>query len=120
MLQTYKRGKFAALDALAATLRDRVEPNGWVLVQPRLGRILTYKSGRHAVEPVVSAATIDPRTQPVYMLDPIETVDEKTGEVDARTRDWTAERHFGRGTLIATVPDGHGGQWTLYRVAIQP
>jgi hypothetical protein len=120
VLQTYKRGKFAALDALAAAVRQHVEPGGWLLVQPRLGRILTYKSGRYAVEPVVSAATIDPRTQPVYVLDPIETVDEKTGEVDARTRDWMAERHFGRGALIATVPDGHGGQWTLYRVAILP
>jgi hypothetical protein len=119
-LQAYKRGKFAALDALAATVRDRVEPGAWLLVQPKLGRILTYKSGRYAVEPVVSAATIDPRTQAVYMLDPVETVDDKSGQIDGRTRDWMEERHFGPGALIATVPDGHGGQWTLYRVAILP
>lgn len=115
VLREYKRGKFVALDELVAMLRRHTGDRAYVLVQPKLGRILTYTSGRYAIEPYASSAELDPALQDVYVLDPIDTLDEKDKTLDTRTRDWMAEKEIVTGEAVASVPDGRGGTWTLHR-----
>jgi hypothetical protein len=113
-LEHYKRGRFASLPDLSDAVREHTEPNAWILVRHKLGRILTFTSGRNAVEPT-GATQLDPAIQPVYVLDPVDSKEEN--KLDTRTRDWMAERGFARGEVVATVPDKRDTKepWVLSR-----
>jgi hypothetical protein len=117
-METYKGGRYASLNELAGLVHDRTERGAWVLVRHKLGRILTFTSGRYAVEP--SAATqLDPSIQPVYVLDPIDSKEED--KLDTRTRDWMAQHNVGRGEQVATLQGEHDRQpWVLYRAVKLP
>jgi hypothetical protein len=112
-LEKYKGGRFASLPELAEVVRDRTEPGAWVLVRHKLGRILTFTSGRNAVEP--NAGTqLDPAIQPVYVLDPVDSKEED--KLDTRTRDWMAAHGVTRGAEVVTVQGERDRQpWVLSR-----
>jgi hypothetical protein len=53
-------------------LQTQTPENAWVLVPERqLGRVLTYTSGRYAVEPG-PVTQLNPELQTVYVLEPLE------------------------------------------------
>jgi hypothetical protein len=112
-LEKYKRGRYASLPELAAVVRDRVEPGAWVLVRHKMGRILTFTSGRWAVEPN-PYTELDPAVQRIYVLDPVDSREED--DLDTRTRDWMAAHDVARGETVATVQGEHDKQpWVLHR-----
>lgn len=111
VLDHYKRGRYAALPELAAVVRERTGPDAWILVRHKLARILTFTSGKFAVEPD-GHTMLDPNEQDVYVLDPIDSNEE--GKVDTRTSEWMAHRGIERGEVVATLPDD-GFEWVLYR-----
>jgi hypothetical protein len=118
VLDHYKRGRFAALPELAAAVRERTEPDAWILVRHKLGRILTFTSGKYAVEPRPNdASRLDPDLQDVYVLDPVDNREE--GKVDTNTSDWMAQRGIGRGEEIFRLPDD-GFDWVLSRAVNLP
>lgn len=114
----YKDGRYASLGDLSSLVAANTESNAWILVRHKLGRILTFESGRFAVEP--SAATqLDPANQPVYVLDPIDAKEED--KLDTRTRDWMSEHHIGRGVEVARLQGKHDRQpWVLHRAVNLP
>jgi hypothetical protein len=117
-LEKYKGGRYASLPELARVVGERTERGAWVLVRHKLGRILTFTSGRYAVEP--SAGTqLDPTIQTVYVLDPVDSREED--KLDTRTRDWMAGHNVGRGETVATVQGEHDRQpWVLHRAVKLP
>jgi hypothetical protein len=71
-LEGYRRGKYALVPELTQLLQSHTPPEAWVLVPERpLGRILTFTSGRYAVEPG-PLTQLNPETQTVYVLEPLE------------------------------------------------
>jgi hypothetical protein len=114
----YKDGRFASLGDLSKMVAAHTEPNAWILVRHKMGRILTFESGLFAVEP--SAATeLDPAAQPVYVLDPIDAREED--KLDTRTRDWMTDHHVGRGPELARMQGKRDRQpWVLHRAVKLP
>lgn len=111
VLDHYKGGRFAVLPDLAAVVRQRTEPDAWILVRHKLGRILTFTSGKYAVEPN-EHTVLDPDLQDVYILDPVDAKEED--KLDTRTGDWMASRGIVRGEVVATIPDDRF-VWVLSR-----
>src|SRR5439155_5478055 len=67
-----RRGKYALLPELTRLLQSQTPDGAWVLVPERqLGRVLTYTSGRYAVEPG-PVTQLNPELQQVYVLEPLE------------------------------------------------
>lgn len=116
VLDHFKRGRFAALPELAAAVRERTEPDAWILVRHKLGRILTFTSGKYAVEPN-EHTNLDPDLQDVYVLDPVDSREED--KVDTRTSRWMEQNKVGRGEVIMRLPDD-GFEWVLYRAVNLP
>ena len=117
-LAEYRDGRFASLPELASLIRERTAPNGWILVRHKLGRILTFTSGKFAVEPN-EHTQLNPDLQDVYVLEPIDSKEED--KVDTRTRDWMTANRIGTGELVARFQgenDRH--EWLLYRAVNLP
>jgi hypothetical protein len=114
-LLKYKQGRFASLPAIAEVVRDKVPAGGWVLVRHKLGRIMTFSSGRYAVEPDPAGGTeLDPAGQPVFILDPVDNPEE--GKLDTRTSNWMAAHNVARGELLARVQGPKDKEpYALYR-----
>ncbi|HEX4796195.1 MAG TPA: hypothetical protein VH370_20570 [Humisphaera sp.] len=66
-LAHYREGRYAAMTQVADLLRSQTPRSAIVLVQPKVGRIMTYLSRRWAMEPGMQGQ-IDPATQEVYLL----------------------------------------------------
>jgi hypothetical protein len=105
-LEHYRRGKYALVPALAELLRTQTPEAAWVLVPERqLGRILTYSSGRYAVEPG-PVTQLDPDTQTVFVLEPM-------GDA---ARQWLATLHISVGDPVGPPVVGRRGvTWQLHR-----
>jgi hypothetical protein len=104
-LARYRDGKYAAAPGVAAVLRERTPQGAWVLVPQKYGRILTYLSGRYAVEPG-PATLLDPAEQPVYVLEPM----------DEAGRAWMEQKALAAGAPVGDrVTTRRGKDWQVYR-----
>ena len=110
-LERYRHGKYALVPALTDLLRSQTREGDWVLVPERqLGRILTYTSGRRAVEPG-PVTQLNPQTQTVYVLEPMED----------KARQWMKVLRIGVGEPFGPVVEGRrGGRWQLHRAVRTP
>jgi hypothetical protein len=118
-LAAYKSGRFDSLPELARAVQAHTEPRAWILVRHKLGRILTFTSGRYAVEPD-GATQLDPRIQRVYVLEPVDANEAKWETdremLDTRTSEWMAAHEIGAGEVVATVKGKYDKQpWVLRR-----
>jgi hypothetical protein len=122
-LVVYKSGRFESLPEIARVVRDHTESRAWILVRHKLGRILTFASGRYAVEPD-GATNIDPSLQPVYVLEPVDANESKyEGEerMNTETSEWMAAHNIGAGKVLATVKGKFDKQpWVLCRAVKLP
>jgi hypothetical protein len=104
-LARYRDGKYAAAPGVAEVLRSQTPEGAWVLVPQKYGRILTYLSGRYAVEPG-PATLLDPAEQPVYVLEPM----------DEAGRAWMAQKDLASGARVGErVTTRRGKDWQVYR-----
>jgi hypothetical protein len=103
---------------------ENTEPRAWVLVRHKFGRILTFTSGRYAVEPD-GGTNLDPRLQPVYVLEPVDADESKYDNeelMNTQTSDWMAEHKIGAGgEVLARVKGKFDKQpWVLRRAVKLP
>lgn len=110
-LDGYRRGKYALVPELTTLLKSQTPEQAWVMVPERqLGRILTYTSGRYAVEPG-PVTQLNPDTQVVYVLEPLED--------DARQ--WMRTLRMGVGEPVGPPVRGRRGkEWQLHRATRLP
>jgi hypothetical protein len=122
-LAAYKSGRFESLPQIAGAVREKTEPKAWILVRHKLGRILTFSSGRYAVEPD-GGTNLVPRLQPVYVLEPVDANESKyeTEErMNTETSQWMAEHRIASGEVIATIKGKFDKQpWVLRRAVKLP
>ncbi len=120
LLSPYKDGRYASLPDLAKIIKEKTEPGAWILVRHKMGRIVTFTSGRYAVEPRPDDnTTLDPELQPVYVLDPIDNKEEE--KLDTRTRDWMAANGIVRGEAVGSFQGKRDRQpWVLSRAVKRP
>lgn len=118
-LAAYKDGRFASLSELAEQIRAKTEPHAWILVRHKFGRILTFASGRYAVEPQ-EGTELDVTWQPVYVLDPVDTKEEDS--VYTRTSEWMTAHDVVRGAEVLRFQGKRDRQaWILSRaVSLKP
>ncbi len=69
-LAHFQAGRFAAIGPLAQLLDANIAPGGWVLVPPKLGRILTFRSHCYATN-TPERLSIDRKSHPVFALAPV-------------------------------------------------
>lgn len=128
-LASYKKGRYASAYEAAKMVAAHTPPSGrvldprttWVCVPEKFARVTTFLSRRYCVEPEGDGTRIDPRVQPVYVLEPTElTRPPIDGRQRPSVRQWLADR----GAVIAPQaiasvpnkdPDDHR-PWTLHRV----
>jgi hypothetical protein len=105
-LDEYRGGKYAMVPKLNELLRNNTLDEAWVLVPERqLGRILTYTSHRFTAEPG-PVTTLDPSTQEVYVLQPMEP----------DTAEWMKVLGIGTGEPVGSPVYGRRGKaWQLHR-----
>lgn len=110
-LAHYRDGKYALVPQLTELLKAQTPQKGWVLVPERqLGRILTYLSGRYAVEPNPTVK-LNARWQPVYVLEPMD------GDAAAAL----AARGIAVGEAVGPAVTGRRGKtWQLHRAVPAP
>ena len=110
-LESYRRGKYALVPELTKLLEAQTPPAAWVLVPERqLGRILSYTSGRYAVEPG-PVTQLDPELQTVYVLQPLEPEAVK----------WMGILRLGVGEPVGPAVVGRRGKrWQLHRAVRAP
>jgi hypothetical protein len=117
-LAQYKNGRFESLPEITRAVEDKTEPRAWVLVRHKLGRILTFTSGRYAVEPD-GATQLDPDIQHVYVLEPVdanEAKHEDEEKLDTRTSEWMAAHSISAGKVLASVKGRFDKEpWVLRR-----
>lgn len=68
-LAHFQSGRFASLGPLARLLDANIDPGGWVIVPPKLGRILTFRSRCYATN-TPERMSIDQKIGPVFVLMP--------------------------------------------------
>lgn len=68
-LAHFQAGRFASIGPLARLLDANVAPGTWVLVPPKLGRILTFRSHSYATN-TPERMSIDLKSLPVFVLMP--------------------------------------------------
>ena len=93
-------------------IRQNTGGRAWVLVQHKMGRLLTFTTGRYAVEPT-GHTVLDPGLQEIYALTPLDTTTE--GGIDTRTSDWMRANGVGLGPVHGTPVTVGGQTWTLHR-----
>jgi len=132
-LTSYKDGRYASTAEAAKMIHDNTPPSGpadspqttWVLVGPKLARIITFLSGRYAIEPE-EHRDLDPDRQPLYVLEPSGPLDStahdqrEPGDVRPGVKKWLADHKLQLApTPIATVPNKDPqikGAYSLYAV----
>jgi hypothetical protein len=110
-LEYYHEGEYASMSKVTAMLDRRTQPGDWILVAPRLGRILTVLSGRYAVDlPYHLPEGFTPEQGPVYVLEPLNT--------DSPFPAWMAQNGYREGpTLSRPIQGPHDPEpITLHRV----
>ena len=104
-LSTYKDGRYASVAEAARMIAERTSPEGpadspqtsWVLVGPKLARIITFLSGRYAIEPE-EHRNLDPDLQPLFVLEPSVSLDSPSHDqheqpdIHPGVRKWMAAR----------------------------
>lgn len=114
MLDGYKGGKYASLPDRVKMIHEQTNPGDWILVQHKFGRILTYASGRYAVEPD-AATLLDPDLQAVWALEPLDSAE--TEGVQTGATDWLAGQNYELAPGVAQVKGPHDRKpWVLHRV----
>ena len=105
-LEKYRGGKYAMVPKLNELLETQTPDEAWVLVPERqLGRILTFTSHRFTAEPG-PVTTLDPATQDVYVLEPMEP----------DTALWMKVLGIGTGEPVGPPAYGRRGKaWQLHR-----
>ena len=132
-LMTYKEGRYASTAEAAKMIAAHTPPSGaadsprttWVLVGPKLARIVTFLSGRYAIEPD-EHRYLDPDRQPLFDLEPSRPLDPPSHDqreqldVHSGVKKWLADHHLELdATPIATVPNKDPqvkGLYSLYSV----
>jgi hypothetical protein len=66
-LEHYRDGCYASMNPVAKLLETHAGPRDWILVEPKCARILTYLSGRNALE-TEDTVRLGP-TQPAFALE---------------------------------------------------
>jgi len=120
-LAYYREGRYAAMTQVADLLRSQTHRHSIVLVQPKVGRIMTYLSHRWATEPALQVQ-IDPATQEVYLLsgpswDEGKAKAESGPQAIAATT-WVKDHHYHLGPQIGSdikTPSDREA-WRLFRV----
>jgi hypothetical protein len=118
-LSTYKEGRYASTAEAARMIEAHTPPSGpadspqttWVLVGPKMARIITFLSSRYAIEPE-ERRNLDPDHQPLFALEPSASPDSPTHDqreqpdIHPGVRKWMADRNLQLApTPIATVPN---------------
>jgi hypothetical protein len=115
----YKDGRYASTAEAANMIAAHTPPSlaadslktTWVLVGPKMARIITFLSGRYAIEPE-EFRYFDPDRQPLFVLEPSASAD--AGPRESREQDdthpgvkkWMGERHLQLAAApIATIPN---------------
>jgi hypothetical protein len=113
-LSYYHEGEYDSIYKVCNLLKNRTQPNDWIVVAPRLGRILTVLSGRYAVDlPEHLPPGFTPAQGPLYVLDPL-----NIDPPDSPIPDWIAAHGYGEGpTLGHPIQGPYDRQpWTLHRL----
>jgi len=111
-LKHYKVGRYAPVKELADGVNRLVEPHAAVLVQHKLGRILTYLSDRDVMEPRELTEQFKPG-QGLYVILPCDDDPEEAQRI--------ADMRLRLGPAIATVPRPHNKfPWTLHAATPAP
>lgn len=114
MLQAYKGGKYASLPERVRRIQEVTEPGDWILVQRKLGRILTFASRRYAVEPDMSTR-LDPDLQAIWALEPLDVKD--SDGTNTQANDWLRQHDYELGPEVFSVKAPADRQpWVLHRV----
>jgi hypothetical protein len=134
-LRNYKEGRYASVYEAAEMVERNTPPSGafaspqttWVLVPSKFARIVTYLTGRYAIEPD-DGTPVNPWIgggwQHFYVLEP--TDPDKPDPTDKRptVHEWLAARKFEVvPEVIATVRNKDPGArepWTLHRIRPMP
>ena len=111
-IEHLRGGRYAAIERVAAVLRQHVEPDAWVLAPRPFGRILTYVSGRRVTEPG-EATTLDAKDPNlrIYVLEPM----------DDEGRHWMRHMYYpaATGEPVAAAPSVAGKKgrtaWRLHK-----
>lgn len=98
----YKEGRYASVYEVAKMIESATPPSGsvadarttWVAVPDKFGRILTLLSRRYCIEPDRYSA-LDPRTQNLFVLAPMEPRADDTPTNRQPTAEWLAARGAG-------------------------
>jgi hypothetical protein len=132
-LITYKEGRYASTAEAAKMIEAHTPPSGpansphttWVLVGPKMARIITFLSGRYAIEPE-EHRDLDPKRQPLFALEPSISLDSSSHDqheqvdIHPGVRKWMADRNLQLApTPIATVANKDPqikGLYSLYAV----
>jgi len=124
-LAHYREGRYASLNEIGRTVRVNVPRKGWVLVEPKVARILTYVSHRNAIEPTApdpARQALESGNGEIYvLLGP--SWDESTREPAAVQQEtilnWLEQHGMKLGAQVGS-PIQHLPQdkepWRLYRV----
>jgi len=136
-LMSYKEGRYASTAEAAKMIAVHTPPSDaadsprttWVLVGPKLARIITFLSGRYAIEPE-EHRDLDPDRQPLFVLEPSGPIDlgphdsHEQGDTRPGVKKWLADRNLQLApTPIATVPNKDPqtrGLYSLYAVIHDP
>lgn len=118
-IEHYRDGCYASVIPVAKLLETQTGPRDWILVEPKCARILTYESGRYALEKGDNIK-LGPK-QPAFALEGF--FDESRSASGEMTHASTLQTELEKRTLKLGPPVGkpiRGRQdyqpWTLYRV----
>ncbi len=118
-LLNYKEGHYASTAEAARMIAAHTPPSAaadsprttWVLVAPKMARIVTFLSGRYAIEPE-EHRDLDPDRQPLFVLEPSGSVEpgshdsREQGDTRPGVRKWMADRDLRlAATPIASIPN---------------
>jgi hypothetical protein len=130
-LRNYKEGRYASVYEAADLVHRNTPPSGavtspettWVLVPQKFARIITYFTGRYAIEPDDGTPLnpwIDDAWRRVYVLEPSDPDKRDPADKRPSVHEWLAARQFEVvPDVIATVENKDPGArepWTLHHI----
>ncbi len=121
----YHDGRYVSLPKVAELVRQNTGQADWVLVGPKVARILTYSSHRNAIKASEQAA-LDPGTSQVYgLLGPSWDEDVRgkaIGHLDESVSLWASENGARLGPQIGPAIQDRIEKhaWTLHRIQPDP
>jgi hypothetical protein len=67
-LAHYREGRYVSMVEVGRLLRNHTPRNAWIVVEPKVARIMTYVGRRNAIEPLFEPAPLDPAAGNVFAL----------------------------------------------------